>query len=79
MYILWIRTGMIKKKISNYPSGAGYPQWSPDGSSISYIAVEATNWKIVIANSVGQNEHFLISAENSNQFQFDWFPTNINN
>lgn len=70
--------GTNQHKVSKYVNGSGFPQWSPDGTSISYITATDNNlWKIVIANSVGNNEKFLVTDINSVQYYFNWHPAKI--
>ena len=78
---IWIMnsSGSDQHQISNYPNHCMYPAWSPDGSLISYITITDNNlMKIVIADSNGDNNKFLISDDNSNQYFFAWDPVKIN-
>lgn len=70
--------GTSQKKVSKYVNGSAFPQWSPDGTSISYItATDSSLLKIVITNSVGNNERFLVPDINSAEYYFDWHPVRI--
>ena len=65
--------GSNQHSVSKYSIGSGFPQWSPDGSSISYVtAIDQFTPKIVIANSMGDNAQFLNSNLNSSELYFDW-------
>ena len=67
--------GSNQHKVSKYPNGSGYPQWSPDGTSISYLMTTDDGiLKIIIANSVGDNEYLLVPDTTLYQYYFSWFP-----
>ncbi len=66
--------GSDQHKVSKYSNSCMYPKWSPDGTSISYISQKGNLPKIVIADSYGNNEKFLIPDSLSYQIYFDWHP-----
>jgi Tol biopolymer transport system component len=51
-----------------------YPKWSPDGTSISYLTSYNGLSRIIIADSYGNNEKYLIPDTLSFQYDWDWNP-----
>ena len=71
--------GSDKHVVSKYPNHSIYQAWSPDGKLISYITLTDNNLlKIVIANSNGDDNKFLISDSSSSQYYFAWNPVQTN-
>ena len=69
--------GSNQHKVSKYNNGSAFPQWSPDGTSISYIASVDSVGKIVIANSFGEKTQLLVSNSNSSEYLFEWSTIKI--
>ncbi|HSR17607.1 MAG TPA: hypothetical protein VLM39_05890 [Ignavibacteriaceae bacterium] len=66
--------GSNQHKVSKYPNTCMYPEWSPEGTSISYITANDTLSKIVIADLNGNNERLLVPNSSSYQYYYNWDP-----
>jgi DNA-binding winged helix-turn-helix (wHTH) protein/Tol biopolymer transport system component len=66
--------GSERVKLSGDKVVARFPQWSPDGTQISYIAsAEGNSWKINLVSAQGGKSQALV-ADGSNQGVPTWSP-----